>query len=169
LAQKYFIATKDQYVEIPVDQVELDEFEVAFSAPGFTLIPEDQLPSLDKELNTYRFFYSDEYYLILEGFDFAAVYKQSLVYDPETDSFTNLQTGELYKDNGRGNFIAESNSEEVLMPGWRAPNLVRKLREASQRSSNSGPLVFGLFWTVAFAFLTVFTVCLWFVAGPGIR
>ena len=157
LAQKYFIATKDQYIEVPTDQVELDEFDVAFSAPGFTLVPEDQLPSLDKELNTYRFFYSDEFYLIPEGFDFAAVYKQSLVYDPETDSFTNLQTGELYKDNGRGNFVAESNSEEVLMPGWRAPvwfeNYVKLVNDPQVR----GPLVSVFIWTISFAFLTVLT------------
>jgi arabinogalactan oligomer/maltooligosaccharide transport system permease protein len=157
LAQKYYIATEDQYVEVPVDQVELDEFEVAFSAPGFTLIPEDQLPSLDKELNTYRFFYSDEYYLILEGFDFAAVYKQSLVYDPETDSFTNLQTGELYKDNGRGNFIAESNSEEVLMPGWRAPIWFENYVKLVTDPQVSGPLVSVFIWTISFAFLTVLT------------
>lgn len=157
LAQKYFIATKDQYIEVPTDQVELDEFDVAFSAPGFTLVPEDQLPSLDKELNTYRFFYSDEFYLIPEGFDFAAVYKQSLVYDPETDSFTNLQTGELYKDNGRGNFVAESNSDEVLMPGWRAPvwfeNYVKLVNDPQVR----GPLVSVFIWTISFAFLTVLT------------
>jgi arabinogalactan oligomer/maltooligosaccharide transport system permease protein len=157
LAQKYFIATQDQYIEVPTDQVELDEFDVAFSAPGFTLVPEDQLPSLDKELNTYRFFYSDEFYLIPEGFDFAAVYKQSLNYDPATDTFTNLQTGELYKDNERGNFVAESNSEEVLMPGWRAPvwfeNYVKLVNDPQVR----GPLVSVFIWTISFAFLTVLT------------
>jgi arabinogalactan oligomer/maltooligosaccharide transport system permease protein len=157
LAQKYFLATQDQYIEVPIEQVELDEFDVAFAAPGFILVPEDQLPALDKELNTYRFFYSDEYYLILEGFDFAAVYKQSLTYDPTTDTLTNLQTGELYKDNGRGNFISESNSEDVLMPGWRAPvwfeNYVKLVTDPQVR----GPLVSVFIWTVSFAFLTVLT------------
>jgi arabinogalactan oligomer/maltooligosaccharide transport system permease protein len=108
-------------------------------------------------LNTYRFFYSDEYYLIPEGFDFAAVYKQSLNYDPATDTFTNLQTGELYKDNDRGNFVAESNSEEVLMPGWRAPvwfeNYVKLVNDPQVR----GPLVSVFIWTISFAFLTVLT------------
>jgi arabinogalactan oligomer / maltooligosaccharide transport system permease protein len=155
LAQKYFLATKDQYIEVPVDQVQLDEFEIAYSAPGFTLIPGEELPSLDQELNTYRFFYSDEYYLILEGFDFAAVYKQSLVYDPESDSFTNLQTGELYKDNGRGNFIAESNSEEVLMPGWRAPIWLENYANLVNDPQIRGPLFSVFVWTIAFAFLTV--------------
>ena len=155
LAQKYFLATKDQYIEVPVDQVQLDEFEIAYSAPGFALIPADELPSLDQELNTYRFFYSDEYYLILEGFDFAAVYKQSLVYDPETDSFKNLQTGELYKDNGRGNFIAESNSEEVLMPGWRAPIWLENYANLVNDPQIRGPLFSVFVWTIAFAFLTV--------------
>ena len=157
LAQKYFLATKDDYIEVPADQVKLDEFEVANAAPGFTLIPQDQLPSLDKELNTYRFFYSDEYYLVLEGFDFAAVYKQALVYDPQTDTFTNLQSGETYLDNGRGNFVASSNPEDVLMPGWRSPiwleNYVQLVNDPQVRE----PLLSVFVWTIFFALITVVT------------
>ena len=157
LAQKYFVATESQYVEVPLDQVELDEFDVAFSAPGFTLIPEEQLPSLDSELNTLRFFYSDEYYLILEGFDFASVYKQSLTYDAQQDAFTNLQSGEIYTDNGRGNFVAESNSEEVLMPGWRAPVWFENYANLVTDPQVRGPLVSVFIWTISFAFITVLT------------
>lgn len=157
LSQKYYIATQDQYIEIPADQVQLDEFEVAVAAPGFNLIPQDQLPDLDKELNTYRFFYSDEYYLILEGFDFAAVYKQSLVYDAQTDTFTNLQSGETYKDNGRGNFVAASNPEEVLMPGWRAPVWFENYAQLVSDPQVRGPLFSVFIWTISFAFITVVT------------
>lgn len=157
LSSKYYLATQDEYVEVPADQVELDEFDVAFSAPGFTLVPEDELPALDKELNTYRFFYSDEYYLILEGFDFAAVYKQSLVYDPEADVFRNLQTGEIYKDNGRGNFVAESNPEDILMPGWRAPIWLENYANLVNDPQVRGPLFSVFVWTISFAFLTVLT------------
>lgn len=157
LTQQYFLATKDEYIEVPADQVQLDEFEVANSAPGFNLIPQDQLPALDKELSTYRFFYSDEYYLVLEGFDFAAVYKQSLVYDPQSDTFRNLQSGETYSDNGRGNFVAASNPEDVLMPGWRAPvwfeNYVQLVNDPQVRE----PLFSVFVWTIFFAFITVVT------------
>ena len=157
LAQQYFLASKDQYTEVPADQVALDEFDVAVSAPGFNLIPEDQLPDLDKELSTYKFFYSDEYYLVLEGFDFASVYKQSLVYDPASDTFTNLQTGETYIDNGRGNFVASSNPEDVLMPGWRSPIWFENYAQLVNDPQVREPLFSVFVWTIFFAFITVVT------------
>lgn len=155
--EKYYLATGASLVELAPEDVELDEFGIAASAPGFTLLPDEELAAIDQELNTYRFYFSDEFYLVLEGFDYAALYKQSLVYDSQRDVFENLQTGDIYIDNGRGNFANESNSEEILIPGWRTPvwfeNYVNLVNDPQVR----GPLLSVFIWTVSFAAITVIT------------
>ena len=155
--QKYYISTAKSITEISLDQLTLDEFQIANSAPNFTQLPEAELASLDQDLNAFRFFYSDEFYLILEGFDFAAVYQQSLVYDEISDTFTNLQTGGVYADNGRGNFVNESNPEDFLIPGWRSPIWFENYLNLITNPQIREPLLGVFMWTVFFASVTVLT------------
>ena len=155
--EQYFIASKSSIEEIPADSVEVDEYLVATAAPNFTILPDDELASLDQELSGIRFYYSDEFYLILEGFDFAAVYQQTLVYDAEKDQFRNLQTGEMYVDNGRGNFVNPENPDDYLIPGWRSPVWFENYVALVTNPQIREPLLGVFIWTVSFAAITVVT------------
>lgn len=157
LAGTYFISDSDSKVEIASTDVELNEFEVAVSAPGFEALPPDELAAMDSELSSLRFYSEDSYYLVLEGFEVASLYTQVLEYDAASDSLTNIQTGDVYKDNGRGNYANINNSEDVLIPGWRAPIWFENYAKLFSDPKVREPLVAVFIWTVTFAFLTVLT------------
>lgn len=156
-AEKYYIASESSLTEIPADSVELDEFLVATGTAGFTLLPESELSALDQELNSFKFYYSDDFYLILEGFEIAAVYQQTLVYDEQKDQFSNLQTGDVYIDNGRGNFVNQNDPNDELIPGWRSPVWFENYAELINNPQVREPLLGVFVWTVAFASITVLT------------
>ncbi len=153
----YFISDEDSKTEISPDSVTLNEFEVAIAAPGFTALPSDELAQLDSELTGLRFFAEDNYYLVLEGFEVASLYTQVLEYNAATDELVNVQTGAIYKDNGRGNYANVGDPEDILIPGWRSPvwfeNYAKLLADPKVRE----PFIGVFIWTVVFAFLTVLT------------
>jgi arabinogalactan oligomer/maltooligosaccharide transport system permease protein len=157
MAGTYFISDEDSKTEVPADAVELNDIEVAVSAPGFEPLPADELAQLDSELSSLRFFAEDNYYLVLEGFEVASLYTQVLEYDSTNDELVNIQTGAIYRDNGRGNYANIDNPEDILIPGWRSPvwfeNYVRLLADPKVRE----PFIGVFIWTVTFAFLTVLT------------
>jgi arabinogalactan oligomer/maltooligosaccharide transport system permease protein len=78
MAGTYFISDQDSITPVPADAVELNDFQVAVSAPGFQALEPDELASLDAELASKRFFAEDNYYLVLEGFEVASLYTQVL-------------------------------------------------------------------------------------------
>jgi len=83
----------------------------------------------------------------------AYLYASTLQYDEADDSFTNSETGELYRDLGDGAFAASDGAE--LVPGWKInvgfDNFARAFGEEDIR----GPLLGVTLWTFAFAILSV--------------
>ena len=155
--KRYYLSTLTSYTELEANQVTLDDFEVAFEAPGFVAVSDDELAQIGDELGTFRFFFADPFFLSLQGFDVAAVYEQSLVYDAGLDQFTNLQTGDIYTDNGRGNFANTSNPEDILIPGWRSPVWFENYAKLVTDPQVREPFIAVFIWTVVFASVTVLT------------
>lgn len=157
MAGTYFISDEDSKVDVPAESVTLNEFEVAISAPNFQALPADELAQLDSELASLRFFAEDNYYLVLEGFEVASLYTKILNYNSAKDELVNIQTGAIYKDNGRGNYANLDDPEDILIPGWRSPvwfeNYVKLFLDPRVRD----PFIGVFIWTVIFAFLTVLT------------
>jgi arabinogalactan oligomer/maltooligosaccharide transport system permease protein len=87
----------------------------------------------------------------------AAVYEQSLVYDTEKDRITNLQSGDVYDDNGRGNFANASNPDDILIPGWRSPIWLENYSKLVTDPQIREPFIAVFIWTVVFASVTVVT------------
>ena len=87
----------------------------------------------------------------------ASLKRQTLIYSESKDSFTNVLTGDVYTDNGVGNYANTKNRTEILQPGWRAPiwfsNYSKLLTDPQVRK----PLIKVFIWTISFAFLTVLT------------
>ena len=155
--ERYYLSTLSSYTELSPADVEVDDFQVAFAAPGFSALPDEELAQIGDELGTFRFFYEDTFFLSLQGFDVAAVYEQSLVYDPEKDRITNLQSGDVYDDNGRGNFANASNPDDILIPGWRSPIWLENYSKLVTDPQIREPFIAVFIWTVVFASVTVVT------------
>jgi arabinogalactan oligomer/maltooligosaccharide transport system permease protein len=56
--KRYYLSTLTSYTELEANQVTLDDFEVAFEAPGFVAVSDDELAQIGDELGTFRFFFA---------------------------------------------------------------------------------------------------------------
>jgi arabinogalactan oligomer/maltooligosaccharide transport system permease protein len=154
---KYFLATTTELIELTPDQVTLTDFEVANSAPGFKKIAASRLSNIDSELAETRFYFDGDAFIVAEGFDVGVLAQQVLIYDQAADQFRNQYTGEIYVDNGNGNYALDSDSEAILEPGWRHPIFFEHYAKLITDDRVRGPFIAVFIWTVIFAALTVVT------------
>lgn len=151
---KFFISTKDSKTDLSTDQIKINEFGVAISAPGFTELSAIQL-STNTTYSQINYAYQDEYYIKIEGQGVGAVFRRVLTYDPNTDTINNIINGAKYINNDRGNFALEGSEETILTPGWRAPNWFANYAKLVTDERVRTPLIKVFIWTISFASLTV--------------
>ncbi|MEE2522366.1 ABC transporter permease subunit [Pseudarthrobacter sp. J75] len=87
-------------------------------------------------------------------------FKPSLSYDAAADTFTDTETGAVYRDNGKGAFANAGG--ETLTTGWKIDVGMENFVRAFTDSSLRGPLLGVIIWTFTFA---VASVALTFVVG----
>ena len=154
IANKYFLSTAKEKVDLTLADVKLNDLKVAISAPNFTRLSADFLSSNDAYTKI-NYIYSGAFYVAVEGVDVGAVYQRTLEYIPTSDTFRNLASGQIYKDNGRGNYANPNNSSEILEPGWRAPIWFSNYAKLITDGNVRGPFFKVFIWTVVFALSTV--------------
>ena len=157
MSGQYFLATKTKKIDLLPNDVTLDENLVAKEAPNFTALDGQGLSALDKELSLLEFYVNGTYFVKLEGFDVGSLYRHSLAYDASVDKFTNLINGDVYIDNGRGNYAVKGSPENFLQPGWRSPVFFENYTKLFTDPKIRGPLFSVFLWTVSFAGITVIT------------
>lgn len=96
----------------------------------------------------------------IRGIDRAAALQQRYVYDEETDTITDNQTGIVYiGDDERGEFISADG--DILIPGYSVTIGFRNYQRFLGNPAFRGPLVLIFVWTVIFAlFSTVLSFAL---------
>lgn len=151
---KFFLSTKDTKTDLATNQIQINEFGVATTAPGFTELSADEL-STNTTYSQINYAYQDGYYIKIEGQGVGAVFRRVLTYDAQTDTINNIITGDTYVNNNRGNFVLEGAEETQLTPGWRAPNWFANYAKLVTDERVRTPLIRVFIWTVAFASLTV--------------
>lgn len=90
----------------------------------------------------------------------AYVYTPRLEYDEAADTFTDLEAGTVYRDNGNGQFASDEG--QTLQTGWQVWVGVENFQRAITDPELRDPLIRVFFWTFAFAILSVATT---FVLG----
>ena len=80
-------------------------------------------------------------------------FKPALKYDAAADTFTDTDTGSVYRDNGKGAFAAESG--ETLSTGWKIDVGMENFARAFTDPSLRGPLLGVILWTFTFALASV--------------
>lgn len=152
----YFLSTKAKRIDLPVSELVLNQDGVATSAPDFTKTPPAQLAG-NEDYSKINYVYSGNYFVSVQGVDVGAVFRQTLQYYPQNDTFKNLINGNIYRDNGRGNYSNVASRSDILEPGWRAPNWFANYGKLFSDPRVRGPLVKVFIWTVVFAASTVLT------------
>lgn len=84
----------------------------------------------------------------------AYLYKSTMSYDEAADTFTDPK-GVVYKDNGRGAFVADGGQR--IEPGWKVGVGFENFKRAFTSEDIRGPFLKVTLWTFAFAFLSVAT------------
>ena len=153
----YFISTETDRIPLIASDLTINEFDVAESAPNFQVLSDSEMASADKVYSLKRFKYQDEYFIALEGFEIGVVSRQVLEFDETKDQFKNLVSGEVYVDNGRGNYAIAGQPDIYLEPGWRAPIWFENYTKLFSDERLRGPLFSVFIWTITFASLSVLT------------
>ena len=157
VTNQYFLTTESTRIPLEAAALELDGDGLAITAPGFTEFENREFRAIEQEVLQTRFKYQDEFFLKLEGSDIAAVKRQKLAFDSASDQFRDLITGDVYRDNGRGNYANINDPEQVLQPGWRSPIWFSHYIDLFTDDKVRAPLIKVFLWTVIFASVTVAT------------
>ena len=157
LNKAYFISTETDRIPLIASDLTINEFDVAESAPNFQVLSDSEMASADKVYSLKRFKYQDEYFIALEGFEIGVVSRQVLAFDETKDQFKNIISGEVYVDNGRGNYAIAGQPDVYLEPGWRAPIWFENYTKLFSDERLRGPLFSVFIWTITFASLSVLT------------
>jgi arabinogalactan oligomer/maltooligosaccharide transport system permease protein len=130
------------------------------AADGYEVIQGDALAGIDTELAELQIPAGEDTYVRAEGLSIATEVTPTLVYDPETDTFTNVETGVVYSDNGEGSY--ESPDGVALEPGWKTRVGLDNFKTVLTDPLYRDPFVSVFVWTFAYASISVF---LMFVLG----
>lgn len=80
-------------------------------------------------------------------------FKPALTYDAAADTFTDTDTGAVYRDNGKGAFA--DSSGQTLTTGWKIDVGMENFARAFTDPSLRGPLLGVILWTFTFAVTSV--------------
>lgn len=157
--QKFYLSTEKELTALESSALDINQFGVATTAPNFKPTPVEELVASDAYAKI-RYKYLDGYYIVIEAQGVGAVFRQTLTYDAATDTMRNIQTGEVYVNNNKGNFALEGSPETILTPGWRAPVWFENYAKLVADPRVRNPLIKVFIWTVVFASLTVLSLSL---------
>ncbi len=141
---------------MPPGDVQRDEFGTVTGVTGYATVPGGRLPGpRHRRSPTFKVPGPNGGYIVPQGFTIATELTPIVVYDAATDTFTNVQTGVVYTDNGEGSFTNPDNPEDELLPGWKEnvgwQNFTAILTDPDVRR----PFFYVFVWTFVYAILTV--------------
>ena len=147
-----YVGTEDGLEPLPPGSATVETGTIT-AAEGYEVIKGNDLFTIDAELNALTIPTGEDTFIKPEGLTIANEVQPSLDYDPANDTFTDVETGVVYSDNGEGAYEAPSGA--LLEPGWKT-----HVGFANFKTILTDPLVrdpfFRVFiWTFAFAFLSV--------------
>jgi arabinogalactan oligomer/maltooligosaccharide transport system permease protein len=150
-----YVGTNDGLDEVPVSDVQRDEFGTVTGVTDYAVVPDDELSTLDTELNSMTVPGPDGGIIKPQGYTTAVELVPTLTYDPVANTFTSLETGVVYVDNGSGNFANPANPEDDLVPGWREYVGFKNFTNVFTDAQIRDPFINVFIWTFIFAILSV--------------
>jgi arabinogalactan oligomer/maltooligosaccharide transport system permease protein len=113
---KQYVGTRDELRPLDDGSLKVGELGTIESAPGYELVQGRDLLALDEELAGFTV-PTPSGAIRAEGTETALELAPTLRYSRLDDTFTRIEDGKVFRDNGRGSFVAAGGEE--LEPGWR--------------------------------------------------
>jgi arabinogalactan oligomer/maltooligosaccharide transport system permease protein len=155
--QELYYADESAVSPTTEDQITRDSSGFIIAASGITKLTDEEFSNQDSTITTLRFPFRDGSFANPQASDVAARLVQSFSYDDGKDQILNSQTGEVFVNNGKGNFVSESDPTYRLDPGWRAFAGADNFKSLLLDEKLRNPFIKVFIWTIAFAFLSVGT------------
>ena len=148
-----YVGSEDGLEPLPPEAASVQVGSIV-AAEGYEVVQGEDLAGIDTELAALVIPAGEDSFVRAEGLSIAVELQPTLAYDQETDTFTNIETGVVYRDNEEGSY--ESASGVKLEPGWRThigfDNFSTVLTDPLVRD----PFVRVFIWTFSYAFISVF-------------
>lgn len=122
-------------------------------ANGYHVLAGDELAGIDEELATLVVPAGGNSFVRAEGLSTALELQPTLRYDPTTDTFTNVETGVVYSDNGNGAY-ADPEGQEIDQ-GWRTGVGFANFKDVFTNPLVRDPFFSAFAWTFSYALLSV--------------
>ena len=123
------------------------------AAEGYEVVQGEDLAGIDAQLAALVIPIDEDSFVRAEGLSLAVELQPTLVYDEQTDTFRNIETGTVYSDDGEGSYVSAEG--QALEPGWKTyigfANFTRILTDPLIRE----PFARVFAWTFAYAFFSV--------------
>jgi arabinogalactan oligomer/maltooligosaccharide transport system permease protein len=152
---KFFVGDKDGLKAIPTGDVKAEAGGPITGAKGYEVIQGAQLFALDAQLRAFTVPTRGDSAIRPQGIDVAVELQPTLRYDSAKNEFIRVKDDVVFKDNGKGSFVATADKTNELEPGWKTyigfTNFDRIFTDPIVR----GPFVRVFIWTFAFATLCV--------------
>ncbi len=155
--QELYYADESGVTPTTEDRITRDSSGFIVAAEGITKLSDEEFSTLDSTITALRFPFEDGSFANPQASDVAARLVQSFSYDSAKDQILNSQTGEVFINNGKGNFVSEADPTYRLDPGWRAFAGADNFKSLIMDKNLRDPFVKVFIWTIAFAFLSVGT------------
>lgn len=149
---KPYVGTEDGVEPLLPADVTIEN-GVITEAKGYEVLQGDQLAGIDQRLTDLVVPVDEDTFIRAEGLSTAIELAPTLRYDPVADTFTNIETGLVYSDNGEGSFADPSG--QVLEQGWRINVGLDNFKEIFTDPLIRDPFVGVFVWTVVYAGLSV--------------
>jgi ABC-type sugar transport system permease subunit len=149
---KPFVGTEDGLEPLPPGDVTIQN-GVITAAEGYDALAGDQLAGIDQALTALVVPVDKDTFIRAEGLSTAVELAPSLRYDPKADTFTNVDSGVVYSDNGSGSYSDPQG--QVLEQGWRISVGLDNFKKIFTDPLIRDPFVGVFVWTFLYAGLSV--------------
>ncbi|HLB19655.1 MAG TPA: ABC transporter permease subunit [Gaiellaceae bacterium] len=148
-----FIGTPQGLRPIPRDKVTIKDGAIA-TAQGYTPLQGSEFGSIDTELSAYKVPVGGGKTIEPQGFDSAVVLEPLYRFDASQNAFVRIKDGVVFRDNGRGSFVAPTGAE--IEPGWKTYVGMRNFGRIIHSPLIRSPFLKVFVWTMVFATSVVF-------------
>ena len=148
-----YVGTEEGLEPLPPESATV-EIGTITAAEGYDVLQGNELAGIDTELAALVIPAAEDRFIRAEGLSLAVELQPTLEYDSQNDTFTNIETGTVYTDNGEGSYVSPAG--EALEPGWRTHVGFQNFSTVLTNPLYRDPFVRVFLWTFAYAAISVF-------------
>jgi len=149
---KAYAGTEDGLTELAATDVTVANGAIS-QAKGYDVLQGDKLVGIDQALAALIVPAGGDSFVRAEGLSTALELKPTLRYDEQKDTFTNIETGVVFSDNGKGSY-ATADGEEIDQ-GWRTNVGFANFDQIFTNPLVRDPFLSTFAWTFSYALLSV--------------